>query len=292
MSRKSDWIIGGMLGGGVLVIVVVMLLLIAGPMLSSDSSFSSMGGGRIALVEIRGPITRAQDTVKQIIKYREDDSVRAIVLRIESPGGAVAPTQEIFDELRKTREKGKVIVASMGSVAASGGYYIACAADSIMANPGTITGSIGVIMEVPNAEGLFNKVGIGWQVVKSGQHKDIGSLSRSMTDKEFGLLQLVVDDVYEQFIEVVTRFRPLSREEVVDLADGRIYTGNQALPLRLVDRLGTYQDAIALAGRMAGLPDKPNVVRQRPKTFFDMLMENMETMTGLYSPGIVEYRYR
>ncbi len=292
MSRKSDWIIGGMLGGGVLVIVVVMLLLIAGPMLSSDSSFSSMGGGRIALVEIRGPITRAQDTVKQIIKYREDDSVRAIVLRIESPGGAVAPTQEIFDELRKTREKGKVIVASMGSVAASGGYYIACAADSIMANPGTITGSIGVIMEVPNAEGLFNKVGIGWQVVKSGQHKDIGSLSRSMTDKEFGLLQLVVDDVYEQFIEVVTRFRPLSREEVVDLADGRIYTGNQALPLRLVDRLGTYQDAIALAGRMAGLPDKLNVVRQRPKTFFDMLMENMETMTGLYSPGIVEYRYR
>ena len=292
MSRKSDWIIGGMLGGGVLVIVVVMLLLIAGPMLSSDSSFSSMGGGRIALVEIRGPITRAQDTVKQIIKYREDDSVRAIVLRIESPGGAVAPTQEIFDELRKTREKGKVIVASMGSVAASGGYYIACAADSIMANPGTITGSIGVIMEVPNAEGLFNQVGIGWQVVKSGQHKDIGSLSRSMTDKEFGLLQLVVDDVYEQFIEVVTRFRPLSREEVVDLADGRIYTGNQALPLRLVDRLGTYQDAIALAGRMAGLPDKLNVVRQRPKTFFDMLMENMETMTGLYSPGIVEYRYR
>ncbi len=292
MSRKSDWIIGGMLGGGVLVIVVVMLLLIAGPMLSSDSSFSSMGGGRIALVEIRGTITRAEDTVKQIIKYREDDSVRAIVLRIESPGGAVAPTQEIFDELRKTREKGKVIVASMGTVAASGGYYIACAADSIVANPGSITGSIGVITEVPNAEGLLKKIGIDWRVVKSGRHKDIGSVSRGMTDEELGLIQSVVDDVYDQFVEAVTRFRPLSREEVVELADGRIYTGNQALPLGLVDRLGTYQDAIALAGRMAGLPEKPNVVRQRPKTFFEMLMDNMETMTGLYSPGIVEYRYR
>ena len=292
MSRKSDWIIGGMLGGGVLVIVVVMLLLIAGPMLSSDSSFSSMGGGRIALVEIRGTITRAEDTVKQIIKYREDDSVRAIVLRIESPGGAVAPTQEIFDELRKTREKGKVIVASMGIVAASGGYYIACAADSIVANPGSITGSIGVITEVPNAEGLLKKIGIDWRVVKSGRHKDIGSVSRGMTDEELGLIQSVVDDVYDQFVEAVTRFRPLSREEVIELADGRIYTGNQALPLGLVDRLGTYQDAIALAGRMAGLPEKPNVVRQRPKTFFEMLMDNMETMTGLYPPGIVEYRYR
>ena len=292
MSRKSDWIIGGMLGGGVLVIVVVMALLIAGPMLSSESSFSSMGGGRIALVEIRGPITRAQDTVKQIIKYREDDSVRAIVLRIESPGGAVAPTQEIFDELRKTREAGKVIVASMGVVAASGGYYIACAADSIVANPGSITGSIGVITEVPNAEGLLDKIGIDWQVVKSGRLKDMGSVSRSMTSEELGLIQSVVDDVYDQFVEAVTRFRPLSREEVVELADGRIYTGNQALPLGLVDRLGTYQDAIALAGKMAGLPEKPNVVRQRPKTFFQMLMDNMETMTGLYSPGIVEYRYR
>jgi protease-4 len=292
MARKSDWIIGGLLGGGVLVIVVVMGLLIAGPMLSSETSLSGMGGGRVALVEVRGPITRAEDTVKQLIRYREDDSVRAIVLRVESPGGAVAPTQEIFDELRKTREAGKVIVASMGSIAASGGYYIACAADSIMANPGTITGSIGVITVAPSAEDLFAKIGIDWQVVKSGRHKDIGSMSRSMTDEEFGIVQSVVDDVYDQFVRAVAGYRPLSREEVVALADGRIYTGNQALPLGLVDRLGTYQDAIALAGKMAGLPEKPNVVRQRPKTFFEMLMENMDSMAGLYAPGIVEYRYR
>ena len=292
MARKSDWIIGGLLGGGVLVIVVVMALLIAGPMLSSDSSFSSTGGGRIALVEVRGPITRAEDTVKQLIKYREDDSVRAIVLRIESPGGAVAPTQEIFDELGKTREAGKIIVASMGSVAASGGYYIACAADSIVANPGSITGSIGVITVAPSAEDLFEKIGIDWQVVKSGRHKDIGSMNRGMTDEEFGIVQSVVDDVYDQFVGAVASYRPLSREEVVEVADGRIYTGNQALPLGLVDRLGTYQDAISLAGEMAGLPEKPSVIRQRPKTFFEMLMENLETMTRLYSPGIVEYRYR
>ena len=292
MARKSDWIIGGLLGGGVLVIVFVMALLIAGPMLSSDSSFSSTGGGRIALVEVRGPITRAEDTVKQLIKYREDDSVRAIVLRIESPGGAVAPTQEIFDELGKTREAGKIIVASMGSVAASGGYYIACAADSIVANPGSITGSIGVITVAPSAEDLFEKIGIDWQVVKSGRHKDIGSMNRGMTDEEFGIVQSVVDDVYDQFVGAVASYRPLSREEVVEVADGRIYTGNQALPLGLVDRLGTYQDAISLAGEMAGLPEKPSVIRQRPKTFFEMLMENLETMTRLYSPGIVEYRYR
>ena len=292
MARKSDWIIGGLLGGGALVIVAAMALLIAGPMLSSESSLSGVGGGRVALVEVRGPISRAEDTVKQLVKYREDDSVRAIVLRVESPGGAVAPTQEIFDELRKTREDGKIIVASMGSVAASGGYYIACAADSIVANPGSITGSIGVITEVPNAEGLLEKIGIDWQIVKSGRHKDLGSVSRGMTDEEFGLLQAVVDDVYEQFIEAVTGSRPLTREEVVGLADGRIYTGNQALSLGLVDRLGTYQDAIALAGKMAGLPEKPGVVRQRPKTFFEMLMENMDSMTGLYAPGIVEYRYR
>ena len=292
MARKSDWIIGGLLGGGVLVIVFVMALLIAGPMLSSDSSFSSTGGGRIALVEVRGPITRAEDTVKQLIKYREDDSVRAIVLRIESPGGAVAPTQEIFDELSKTREAGKIIVASMGSVAASGGYYIACAADSIVANPGSITGSIGVITVAPSAEDLFERIGIDWQVVKSGQHKDIGSMSRGMTDEEFGIVQSVVDDVYDQFVGAVASYRPLSRAEVVELADGRIYTGNQAKPLGLVDRLGTYQDAISLAGEMAGLPEKPNVIRQRPKTFFEMLMENLETMTRLYAPGIVEYRYR
>ena len=291
MARKSDWIIGGLLGGGVLFIAILIVLLVFGPMLSSASSFSYNGKGRIALIEIRGPISRAQDTISQIIKHREDDSVRAIVLRIESPGGAVAPTQEIFDELRKTREAGKIIVASMGSVAASGGYYIACSADSIIANPGTITGSIGVIMEVPHAEGLLDKVGIGWQVVKSGKHKDIGSLSRGMTDKEIGLLQSVIDDVYDQFVDAVTRYRPLSREEVVELADGRIYTGNQAVLLRLVDRLGTYQDAIALAGKMAGLPEKPKVVRQRPKTFFEMLMDNMDSMTRLYSPDIVEYRY-
>lgn len=292
MARKSDWIIGGLLGGGVLVIAIVMVLLIAGPMLSGERSFSGMGGGRVAVVEVRGAITRAEDTVKQIIRYREDESVRAIVIRIDSPGGAVAPTQEIFDELRKTREAGKIIVASMGSIAASGGYYIACAADSIMANPGTITGSIGVITVAPSAEDLFEKIGIDWQVIKSGRHKDIGSISRSMTDAEIGIVQSVVDDVYDQFVGAVAGYRPLSREEVVELADGRIYTGNQALPLGLVDRLGTYQDAIALAGKMAGISGKPDVVRQRPKTFFEMLMDNMETMTGMYAPGIVEYRYR
>ncbi len=291
MSKKSDWIIGGLLGSGVLVIGIAILLLIAGPVLVRNN-FSSDSSGRIGLMEIRGVINRSQETVKQIIKYRENPSVRGIVLRIESPGGAVAPTQEIFNELRKTREAGKVIVASLGSVAASGGYYIACSADSIVANPGTITGSIGVIMDVPQVKELMEKVGVDWQVIKSGPHKDIGSFSRKMTTNEIKLLQSVVDDVYEQFVEAVTLFRPLSGQEVSQLADGRIYTGKQALSLGLVDYLGTHQDAIALAGKMAGLSEKPSVIEQRPKTIFEILTSNLDTITRSYSPGIVEYRYR
>jgi protease IV len=291
MSRKSDWIIGGVLIVSVFVFLLFFGLVVFGVLLNSEGSFSYTGQ-RIALIEINGPITNARGTVKQIIKYREDDSVSAIVLRVDSPGGVVAPTQEIFEELRKTRETGKIIVASMGSIAASGGYYIACAADSIVANPGTLTGSIGVIFELPNAEGLMEKLGVNWEVIKSGRHKDIGSLARSMTDEEVRLMQTVVDDVYNQFVDVVTAYRPLSRTKVIELADGRIYTGNQAQPLHLVDRLGTYEDAIALAAEMAGITGKPNIVSERAKTFIELLMENLDSKAGVRSSGIIEYRYQ
>ena len=241
MARKSDWILGIALAGGALAMLVFFGLIMVASFIGDDAEFTYSAGDRIGIIEISGVISDADDVVAQVVRYREDDSIPAIVLRIDSPGGVVAPTQEIFDELRITRDAGKTIIASMGSVAASGGYYVACAADSIVANPGTLTGSIGVIFEVPNARGLFEKIGIDWQVIKSGEHKDIGSFSRAMTREERGHMQAVVDDTYEQFVDVVSGNRPLTRSEVLEVADGRVFTGNQAKELGLVDRLGTYQ---------------------------------------------------
>jgi protease-4 len=292
MVRKSDWIIGGALIASLTVLLLILVLVFIGILLTDEGEFAYGTGERIALVEVRGAIIDARDIVEQIARYREDDSIRAIVLRVDSPGGVVAPTQEIFEELRKTREAGKTIVASMGSVAASGGYYIACVADSIVANPGTLTGSIGVIFEMPNAEGLLRKLGVDWAVVKSGDHKDIGSPARRMTPEERRIIQSVVDDVYNQFIDVVSRYRPLSRDEVVELADGRVFTGNQAKSLRLVDRIGTYEDAIALAARMVGITGKPRIIREREKTFLEVLINNMESTARTRSWGFLEYRLR
>lgn len=292
MAKKSDWIIGGILVVSALGMMVVVGLVILGSLLGDDGDFSYATGQRVGVIEINGVISDSREVVTQVSRYREDDSIPAIVLRIDSPGGVVAPTQEIFDEIRKARESGKTIIASMGSVAASGGYYIACAADSILANPGTLTGSIGVIFEIPSAEGLFEKLGIDWQVIKSGEYKDVGSLARRLTDEEQQFMQAVVDDVYNQFVDVVTKRRPLTREQVVKLADGRVFTGNQAKSLGLIDRLGTYQDAIDLAARMAGISGKPKTIRPRDKNIFDLLVENMESTVQGYSSVFLEYRLR
>ncbi|MBM3265284.1 MAG: signal peptide peptidase SppA [candidate division Zixibacteria bacterium] len=291
MARRSDWIIGGVLVASGTVLFLMLVLVFSVLFLGEESDLFG-AGRRIALVEVHGPIDDSREVVEQIARYREDGSVPAIVLRVDSPGGVVAPTQEIFDELRKTREAGKVIVASMGSVAASGGYYISCVADSIVANPGTLTGSIGVIFELPNAEELLRKIGVDWEVVKSGPHKDIGSLTRRMTYEERRLMQSVVDDVYNQFVDVVSRYRPLSRDEVIELADGRVFTGNQAHSLRLVDRIGTYEDAIQVAARMVGITGRPRILRERQKTFLERLVEGMDTSARARSWGFLEYRLR
>ena len=277
--------------GAFLMIVVIGLVFLAS-VVGNDNEFSYSSGQRIGIIEINGIITDADNIVSQVTQYREDDSVPAIVLRIDSPGGVVAPTQEIFEELRKTRDAGKTIIASMGSVAASGGYYVACAADSILANPGTLTGSIGVIFEVPNAQGLFEKLGIDWQVIKSGDHKDIGSPARKLTREERGFMQEVVDDTYNQFVDVVTGNRPLNREQVLEVADGRVFTGNQARSLGLVDRLGTYQDAVMLAARLANITGKPDLIKPQKKTIFDLLVENMESTLQGRTSAFLEYRLR
>ncbi len=221
-------------------------------------------GEKVAVVRIEGPIMDSKNTVDEIKGYLNDPSIKAIVLRVDSPGGAVAPSQEIYEEVKKATLKKKVIV-SMGSVAASGGYYISAPADRIIANPGTLTGSIGVIMEIPNIEGLMNKIGVKTEVIKSGRHKDIASAFRKMGKEERLILQGVLDDVHEQFIKAVSDGRKIPLEEVKRLADGRIFTGKQAMEARLVDELGTLEDAIAAAGRLAGIKGEPEVATKKER---------------------------
>jgi protease-4 len=227
------------------------------------------GGSKVALITLEGVILDSKEVIDQLEKHRMNPSVKAIVLRINSPGGGVSPSQEIYEEVIRTRQVNqKPVVASMGSLAASGGYYVASAADVIVANPGTITGSIGVLIQVPNISGLLQKIGVKSVVVKSGQHKDLASITREMTDVERHILQGLMDDVHSQFIDVVAKARKLDRKRVEALADGRIFTGREAKSLGLVDQLGNLQDAIDRAAALAGLPGKPKVIQERKRRFF------------------------
>lgn len=252
-------------------------------------------GSKVGLVEVTGTIVNSGPVVDEILRFARDDGIKAIVVRLESPGGVVAASQEIYDQLRKVRAEGKPVVASMGGIAASGAYYVACGADSIVANPGTLTGSIGVIMTFPNTQELFKKIGIDMQVVKTGEFKDIGSMSRPLTPEERQLLGDVIGDVYDQFVTVVATERRLDVEAVKRIADGRILTGRQALKLGLVDRLGSFRDAVQLAGKLAGIRGEPVVVKKhkRVTTLWDVI----DNLTGMASKltreGVsIEYSFR
>lgn len=235
----------------------------------------SLGDERIALVRIEGIILDSKETLEEITQYNENPSIKAIVLRIDSPGGAVVPSQEIYDEVKRIRaESKKKVVVSMGTVAASGGYYIASASDRIVANPGTLTGSIGVIMELANVTGLLEKIGVESIVVKSGTHKDIGSPFRRMGAEEREILQNVLDDVHNQFIEAVSEARGLEIGRVRRLADGRIFTGRQAMELGLVDDLGSLQDTIRMTAEMVGIKGKPRIVETRKRFSILELLRN------------------
>lgn len=231
-------------------------------------------GEKVAVVEVEGVIESSKETIDRLIDFRDDETIKAIVLRIDSPGGGVGPSQEIYEEVRKAAEI-KPLVVSMGSVAASGGYYIAVPAQRIVANPGTITGSIGVIMEFANFQELLDKIGLKSQVVKSGEHKDIGSPTRPMTEEDRRILQSLIDDVHQQFIAAVAEGRNLSSEKARALADGRIFSGRQAQQYGLVDELGNLQDAVATAASLAGIEGEPKVVYPPPDKpdFFRYLVE-------------------
>lgn len=231
-------------------------------------------GEKVAVVEVEGVIESSKETIERLIDFRDDDTIKAIVLRIDSPGGGVGPSQEIYEEVKKAAEI-KPLVVSMGSVAASGGYYIAAPAQRIVANPGTITGSIGVIMEFANFQELLDKIGLKSQVVKSGEHKDIGSPTRPMTEEDRRILQSLIDDVHQQFIAAVAEGRNLPPERARALADGRIFSGRQAQQYGLVDELGNLQDAVATAASLAGIEGEPKVVYPPPEKpdFFRYLVE-------------------
>jgi protease-4 len=233
-------------------------------------------GEKIGVIEMTGIIVASKTTIEHIIEFRNNPSIKGIVLRVDSPGGGVGPSQEIYEEIKKTVAV-KPVVVSMGSVAASGGYYVSAPVNRIFANPGTITGSIGVIMEFTNVQELFGKIGLKNQVIKSGEHKDIGSPVRPMTDSDRQILQSLIDDTQQQFVAAVAEGRKMSVADVVPLADGRVFTGRQALAVGLVDELGNLQDAISAAARMAGIDGEPRVVyppQEKPGVFRYLLQES------------------
>lgn len=268
-------------------------ILAVSPLLLKTSSVNFGFDKSVGVVEVRGIITEdiRKATVKNLAKFRRSRNVKAIVLRIESPGGGVSASQEIFNEVKRVRDKGKPIYASMGSIAASGGYYIAAPCDRIFANPGTATGSIGVIMEIPNVEKLLSKIGVYFMVIKSDEHKDIGSPFREMTEDEEQLLKSVIIDVYEQFVDAVVMERGLEREDVLRVADGRILTGRQALEAGLVDELGDVQDAILAAAEAVGIKGKPKIVVPKKKqTLMDVI--GIQALIDEYILTTVHLQYR
>ena len=254
--RKHPVLLGLLL---LVVVGVVMLILIYGVALlrGTDEPFSR--SDRVGVVEITGVISSSRDAIELMDRYERDSHVRAVVIRIDSPGGGVVPAQEIYDRVGRLKKKKKVVI-SMGSVAASGGYYIACAGDRVIANPGTITGSIGVIIQFSQVRRLLDKIGVEPTVIKGGKYKDVGSPVREMTADERALIQGVVDDIYDQFLDAVATGRAISKDEVRSLAEGKIYTGKQALAMGLVDELGNEKHAIRVAARLAGIEGKPHVI--------------------------------
>ncbi len=267
MDRRSAWVIGIVFGGlflflfGFLAVVYLALRGEGGP---------SVSGDRVGVVEIGGVISDSKRTLKDLQEFKDNDRVKAIVVRIDSPGGSVGPSQEIYEAIKRINQKKKVVV-SMGSIAASGGFYIACAAEKVYANPGTLTGSIGVIMQIPNVTGVLRWAGIEMNTLTAGEKKDSGSMFRAMTDDERKYFQSLLADVHEQFIGAVAEGRKLPPAEVRPYADGRVLSGKQAREAKLVDELGSIEDAVAAAGKMGGIEGEPKT--EYPKREKKLLKE-------------------
>lgn len=274
MLKKTIIIIASILIVCALFLVGISFLL-KSFMGESESNYSGKNG--VGLVEVKGMIIDSRETVRQLRYFLKKDDIKSVVLRVDSPGGVVAPSQEIYEEVKKFAAKKKIIV-SMGSLAASGGYYISAPATTIYANPGTITASIGVIIKLSNIEALMDKIGIKATVIKTGKFKDSGSPSRQLTEEDRAMFQAVIDSTHNQFIKAVATGRKLPEEQVRAIADGRVLSGEQALAYKLVDKLGTLQDALEEAGRVSGIIGEVEVVLPPKKKthYLDLLSEGVE----------------
>lgn len=272
----------------------VAIILVAALAFSGQGGWTGLGGDRIAVVYIEGVIFDSKSVNEHLKMYADDSRVKGVLLRIDSPGGGVAASQEISDQVRWLRdEKKKTVVVSMGSVAASGGYYIACAADHIIANPGTVTGSIGVIAEWVNYGNLLKWAQMQPEVIKSGEMKDVGSPTREINARERAYLQGLINQMFAQFVNAVAAGRKeLTRERIMELADGRVYTGEEALREKLIDGLGNYDAALKKTAELVGIRGEPQVVtppKPRRGSILDLLTKTDvgEILSGnsLQPPG-------
>ena len=289
--------------GPILTVIIILgiAVLFLGALMTINLAFFGPStnlpfGNNMGVLSIEGTITESQSIVSQLVNFRKDSGIKAIILRINSPGGGVSPSQEIYREVRRTVNTKKVIV-SMGSLAASGGYYIASAADKIVASPGTITGSIGVIMEFVQLKELFKKIGISLEILKSGEYKDVGSPHREMSERDKELLQELISDIQNQFVEAVAEGRGLSVEKVREIADGRIFSGAKAMELGLVDMLGNFQDAVDLAKQETGIDGEITLVypRKSRNRLWDLILG--DAIKAIYESALkaletrIEYRW-
>jgi len=272
---------------GVIIIVVIGLgLLFMKSVTQSDETYEvttgKSSGDKLAVIELKEVILSSEEIVRQFKKYGDDKSIKGIVFRVESPGGGVVASQEIYEEVRKVREQGKPVVVSMGSVAASGGYYVSCGGSRIVANRGTLTGSIGVIMQFLHLNKLMDKIGIDATTIKTGRLKDAGSSMRPLTDEDKRYFDGLAIDVYDQFVGVVAEERELPKATVLTLADGRVFTGEQALQVGLIDTLGTYEDAVKIAAELAEISGEPRLVKERKRrqTIFDPIFGSVKEEFG------------
>ncbi|MBN2418495.1 MAG: signal peptide peptidase SppA [Deltaproteobacteria bacterium] len=285
----------------VLVILACLIVLFSVLITTLSGSMGSSSGiaftNKVGVIPIIGAIEDSTEVLGQLKNFTEDKSIKAIILRIDSPGGGVGASQEIYREIGRTREE-KPVVVSMGGVAASGGFYIAAACDKIVANPGTITGSIGVIMQYYKYRELAEKIGFKQEVIKSGEFKDIGNPHRDLTEKDREILDAVISDIQSQFVDAVAAGRNLPVEKVREIADGRIFTGETAKKWGLVDELGNFEDAIILTKDIAGIDGEVNLVYPQKKKLklLDILLgEAAESLSNILKNSMknnsIEYRW-
>jgi len=275
MSAKKILVIVGACFAGLILLFLGSIAL--STLLFSDKEKGFASGPGVGLVEVKGMIVDSTEAIRQLRHFAKKDSVKAVVLRIDSPGGVVGPSQEIYEEVRKLAATKKVVV-SMGSLAASGGYYIAAPASVIYANPGTITASIGVLIKFSNLEGLFGKLGVSSTTIKTGTFKDAGAPDRPLSPEDRAMFQALIDSTHEQFVKAVAEGRKLPVDEVRRIADGRVLSGEQAKAIKLVDKLGNLPDAIAEAGRLAGISGEPALILPPKKkvNYLELLAEGAE----------------